>query len=110
MRHPVYLCFLGLIWFTPKMTLDHAVLTGIWTIYIGLGSILKDQRLLFYLGDSYRIYMEKVAGYPIVTLGPLARRTPRAADKRQDNHVMALQTATDRDFYAVDEVTQHRAA
>ena len=104
MRHPVYLCFLGLIWFTPTMTVDHAVLTGIWTIYIGLGSALKDQRLLFYLGDSYRIYMEKVAGYPMITLGPLARRTPLAAERRHVDHVIAGKTAPDRDLFAVDEV------
>lgn len=74
LRHPVYLSFLGLIWFTPTMSADHAALTIIWTIYIGLGSVLKDQRLLFYLGDSYANYMERVAGYPMMLVGPLARR------------------------------------
>jgi len=73
MRHPVYLGFLGLIWFTPTMTADHALLTGVWTIYIAIGSVLKDQRLSFYLGDSYRLYMQKVAGYPLMTAGPLAK-------------------------------------
>ena len=34
MRHPVYLSFLGLIWFTPYMTIDRAVLTALWTVYI----------------------------------------------------------------------------
>ncbi len=63
MRHPVYLSFLGLIWFTPRMSYDHAILTGIWTVYIFLGSYLKDERLEFYLGDSYRQYRQKVPGY-----------------------------------------------
>ncbi|MFO0974769.1 MAG: NnrU family protein [Planctomycetaceae bacterium] len=73
LRHPVYLSFLGLIWFTPTMTADHAVLTGIWTVYIFAGSVLKDQRLKFYLGDAYEKYMAKVPGYPLMIAGPLAR-------------------------------------
>jgi protein-S-isoprenylcysteine O-methyltransferase Ste14 len=72
-RHPVYLSFLGLIWFTPRMSLDHAVLTGIWTVYIFVGSILKDRRLAHYLGESYRKYAQQVAGYPFIRYGPLAR-------------------------------------
>ncbi len=50
MRHPVYLSFLGLIWFTPQMTVDHAILTVVWTIYIYVGSYLKDRRLEHFLG------------------------------------------------------------
>ena len=73
LRHPVYLSFLGLIWFTPTMTLDHAVLTGIWTVYIAIGSVLKDRRLSFYLGEPYLSYMQKVSGYPLVPFGPLAK-------------------------------------
>ena len=34
LRHPVYLSFLGLVWFTPVVTLDRAVLIGTWTAYI----------------------------------------------------------------------------
>ena len=74
LRHPVYLSFLGLIWFTPVMSLDHAVLTAVWTVYIFVGSVLKDQRLLFYLGSSYQDYMTRVPGYPGMLAGPLARR------------------------------------
>jgi protein-S-isoprenylcysteine O-methyltransferase Ste14 len=74
LRHPIYLSFLGLIWFTPTMTLDHAVLTGLWTVYIAVGSVLKDQRLLYYLGESYGQYMERVAGYPGILIGPLGKR------------------------------------
>jgi protein-S-isoprenylcysteine O-methyltransferase Ste14 len=73
LRHPVYLSFLGLIWFTPVMTADHAVLTGIWTLYIFAGSVLKDQRLLYYLGESYAAYMSKVSGYPGLFFGPLGK-------------------------------------
>ncbi|MCA9028506.1 MAG: hypothetical protein KDA86_25070 [Planctomycetaceae bacterium] len=70
-RHPIYLSFLGLIWFTPRMTLDHALLTGWWTVYIFVGSYLKDERLAFYLGESYREYQRRVPGYPGMTFGPL---------------------------------------
>ena len=72
-RHPIYLCFLGLIWFTPRMTMDRAVLTGIWSVYIFVGSVLKDQRLAFYLGESYRNYQRQVPGYPLMLWGPLAK-------------------------------------
>ena len=56
------------------MTLDHALLTGIWTIYIFIGSWLKDRRLEFYLGETYREYETRVPGYPFMTWGPLGLR------------------------------------
>lgn len=65
MRHPIYASFLGLIWFTPTMTLDHAILTGLWTAYIFVGSSLKDARLAHYLGDSYRQYEARIPGFGI---------------------------------------------
>jgi len=73
MRHPVYLSFLGLIWFTPRMTADHAVLTGVWTVYIFVGSCLKDRRMTFYLGNTYREYASRVPGFPGVFFGPLGK-------------------------------------
>lgn len=73
LRHPIYLSFLGLVWLTPQMTLDHVVLTGIWTVYIFFGSYLKDCRLTHYLGDSYRAYKARVAGYPLMPFGPLGK-------------------------------------
>jgi protein-S-isoprenylcysteine O-methyltransferase Ste14 len=73
LRHPVYLSFLGLIWFTPRMTADHAILTTIWTSYIFVGSYLKDKRLVFYLGKDYRRYASRVPGYPGIPFGPLAK-------------------------------------
>lgn len=74
LRHPVYLSFMGLLWFTPLMTLDRAVLTGIWTAYIFIGSYLKDERLSFYIGKPYRDYQSRVPGYPFIFFGPLGKR------------------------------------
>ncbi len=71
-RHPVYLSFLGLVWFTPRMSLDHAALTAIWTAYIFYGSFLKDRRLEHYIGQPYRDYASQVPGYPLIKYGPLA--------------------------------------
>ncbi|HTI50851.1 MAG TPA: hypothetical protein VL475_07870, partial [Planctomycetaceae bacterium] len=79
LRHPVYLSFLGLIWFTPVMTADRAILTGIWTAYVFIGSCLKDRRLLYYLGDRYEDYQSQVPGYPGMLWGPLARIPRKAA-------------------------------
>jgi protein-S-isoprenylcysteine O-methyltransferase Ste14 len=73
LRHPVYLSFLGLIWFVPVVTVDRAVLVVVWSAYIFIGSVLKDRRLLYFLGDAYRDYQARVPGYPGMPLGPLAR-------------------------------------
>jgi len=73
MRHPVYLSFLGLIWFTPRMTLDHGILTAAWTFYIYLGSYWKDRRMIHYLGDDYRDYASRVTGFPLIGFGPWGR-------------------------------------
>ncbi len=73
MRHPAYLSFLGLVWFTPVMTADRAVLTVVWTVYVFIGSYLKDRRLLHYVGAPYGRYMADVPGYPGVLFGPLGR-------------------------------------
>ena len=79
MRHPSYLSFLGLVWFTPVMTNDRAILTAVWTVYVFVGSYLKDRRLLFYIGEPYRRYLAEVPGYPGMLLGPLGRVQDAAA-------------------------------
>jgi protein-S-isoprenylcysteine O-methyltransferase Ste14 len=73
-RHPGYMSFLGLVWFTPDMTIDRAVLVAMWTIYIFLGSYLKDLRLIHYVGNAYREYQARVPGYVAVAFGPLIPR------------------------------------
>ena len=62
-RHPGYMSFLGLVWFTPDMTIDRAMLVAIWTAYIFLGSRLKDMRLYHYLGSTYSAYRSRVPAY-----------------------------------------------
>jgi protein-S-isoprenylcysteine O-methyltransferase Ste14 len=74
LRHPVYLSLLGLVWCTPHMTVDRALLVTIWTLYVFVGSYCKERRLIHYLGDTYRQYQAEVPGYPGMLMGPLARR------------------------------------
>jgi hypothetical protein len=62
-RHPTYLSFLGLIWFTPIVTLDRALLIAIWTIYVFAGSHLKDRRLATLIGQPYRQYQNQVPAF-----------------------------------------------
>ena len=73
LRHPIYLGFLGLIWCTPRMTSDYLLRAGVWGVYVFIGSVLKDRRLAFYIGERYRGYMATVRGYPLVLWGPLGR-------------------------------------
>lgn len=80
MRHPVYLSFLGLVWFTPIMTPDRAILTAVWTAYVFVGSYLKDERMAYFLGDSYRQYQARVPGYIGMLIGPLAKRDVAPAE------------------------------
>ena len=80
LRHPVYLSFLGLVWFTPVVTLDRAALIVMWSVYIAIGSYLKDERLAYYLGDSYRDYQAHVPGYPVIWFGPLGRAGSHTSD------------------------------
>ena len=93
LRHPVYLSFLGLIWFVPLLTLDRAVLTGVCTVYIFFGSWLKDQRLAFYLGHRYREYQAAVPGYPGLSAGPLGR-IPTSCDEPAIHPLPAHSTAS----------------
>ncbi len=91
LRHPVYLAFLGQIWLTPTATLDRLMMMTLLTVYVAIGSWLKDRRMVFYLGDVYQGYQARVPGYPLVGFGPLGRvegarrwiRTPVEATGRR---------------------------
>jgi|SRR5579863_399094 len=79
-RHPAYLGFLGLVWFTPVVTADRALLIVSWTLYVFVGSWLKDERLAYYIGEPYRVYQSRVPGYPGMFFGPLAKRRLNETD------------------------------
>lgn len=74
-RHPVYLSFLGLVWFNPAMSLDRLTLALLWTTHIFVGSYLKDRRLEHYIGEPYREYEQRVPGYPLLK-GALGKLRP----------------------------------
>jgi methanethiol S-methyltransferase len=65
LRHPVYLSVLSLVWLTPVVTADRAILIGVWTGYIFVGSYLKDRRLARLLGAPYAAYLQEVPAYPL---------------------------------------------
>lgn len=73
LRHPIYLSFLGLIWFNPRLTFDRVILLVVWSTYIFVGSWLKDLRLAKFVGEAYRDYQRDVPGYPFIPWGPLGR-------------------------------------
>jgi protein-S-isoprenylcysteine O-methyltransferase Ste14 len=97
-RHPVYLSFLGLIWLTPRMTLDHAALTALWTVYIFYGSVLKDRRLESFLGDTYTDYERRVPGFPCMIAGPLGRRRTDRSEAKPRGSTAHRPTAISRTF------------
>jgi protein-S-isoprenylcysteine O-methyltransferase Ste14 len=74
LRHPVYLSFLGLIWLNPVMTFDRLALALLWTVHVFVGSVLKDRRLVYYIGEAYERYQTRVPGYPFIPWGPLGKR------------------------------------
>lgn len=78
-RHPIYLSFLGLIWFTPVLTLDRGILLAVWTVYVFVGSYFKDRRLVAFVGRRYEAYQSRVPGYHFMLFGPLARVRPTRA-------------------------------
>lgn len=92
-RHPVYLSFLGLIWLNPAMSLDRLLLAGIWSAYIFVGSYLKDERLAFYLGQTYRDYQTRVVGFPLMFFGPLAKRSALASVQVDEDSATAKHAA-----------------
>ncbi|MFN9911506.1 MAG: hypothetical protein ACK53L_02910, partial [Pirellulaceae bacterium] len=57
----------------PHMSLDHAILTGVWTAYIYAGSYFKDRRLIRFIGQPYLEYAARIPGLPIIGFGSLRR-------------------------------------
>ncbi|PIK14864.1 hypothetical protein [Halobacteriovorax sp. JY17] len=62
-RHPIYVAFLGMIWFTPNMSEDRLYLSLFWSAYIFIGATFKEMRLS--KSNVYREYSKKVPAFPL---------------------------------------------
>ena len=73
-RHPIYVGWLGIVWFTPTMTLTHLVFAVGATLYILVG-IKLEERDLEAAHPEYSQYKRKVPGL-IPSMHRRLRRTP----------------------------------
>lgn len=60
MRHPLYTGGLLMIWFMPVMTTSLLTFNLAATLYLYVGSLFEERRLLTSFGDKYREYQEQV--------------------------------------------------
>ena len=61
-RHPWYLATLILVWtYFREMYVSTLIVNIILTIYLVIGTILEERKLIIELGDSYREYMNRVS-------------------------------------------------
>ena len=66
-RHPIYLGWLGIMWFTPMMTVSHLVLAVGSTIYIAVGIKLEESDLEKFHPEYKQYKMKVPALIPSVT-------------------------------------------
>lgn len=55
-RHPLYTFGLVFIWLSPVMTRNLALLFGSFTVYIVIGALLEERKLLAIFGERYEKY------------------------------------------------------
>lgn len=63
-RHPIYAAFLAMMWTTPNMSYDHLFLSVTWSIYIFVGMMLKERRLM--RNKGYQRYMQVTPALPLL--------------------------------------------
>jgi protein-S-isoprenylcysteine O-methyltransferase Ste14 len=59
-RHPLYTAGLAFIWLTPMMTTSTLALFFGLTLYIYIGSVFEERRLIAEFGEAYREYQRSV--------------------------------------------------
>jgi protein-S-isoprenylcysteine O-methyltransferase Ste14 len=59
-RHPLYFCFLVLIWSGAVLTSDRLLFNVLWTAWICIGARLEEVDLSAQFGDAHREYRRKV--------------------------------------------------
>jgi protein-S-isoprenylcysteine O-methyltransferase Ste14 len=60
MRHPLYTGGLLMIWFMPVMTTSLLAFNLAATLYLYIGSLFEERRLLAAFGDEYAAYRQQV--------------------------------------------------
>jgi protein-S-isoprenylcysteine O-methyltransferase Ste14 len=58
-RHPLYTAGLVFIWFSPEMTVNRLALWSVFTIYIIIGALFEERKLLKDFGSLYAEYKAK---------------------------------------------------
>ena len=61
MRHPLYFFSLLIIWLMPVMTVNILSFNLAATLYIFVGSIFEEQKLIKEFGSSYKIYQRETS-------------------------------------------------
>lgn len=59
-RHPLYTTALVILWLWPEMSVNRAAFFAFSTLYLCLGSIPEEQKLMAEFGDAYRRYQKAV--------------------------------------------------
>ncbi|MGC4054727.1 MAG: isoprenylcysteine carboxylmethyltransferase family protein [Paludibaculum sp.] len=77
-RHPFYFLALVLLWSSPMLSGDRALLNTLFTVWIVLGTRWEERDLIVRYGDAYRRYQAEVPmlvpwRHPGIDRGPAAR-------------------------------------
>ncbi len=67
-RHPLYTAGLAFIWLTPIMTVNLLILIVVLSVYLLIGSIFEEQRLIVEYGHPYRDYHRQSPAFNSATL------------------------------------------
>ncbi|MBT8373789.1 MAG: hypothetical protein KJN80_02640, partial [Deltaproteobacteria bacterium] len=61
-RHPWYLAAIIFVWVVHReISVSTLIVNVVLTIYLVIGTILEEKKLIIELGDQYRDYIEKVS-------------------------------------------------